>query len=254
MQIALIILVAAAVIALVVWWSKVQAERERQRRAGLRALAVQNGFEFSESDRWDLDSRYEGILDIGRGHDRYALDVVAGHTPKLYVFRYHYKTWETRTVTRNGRTYTEQHEVTHWRQYLIIELNSHFPSLLLRGESFFDKLAGFVGFDDIDFESEAFSKKYFVKSNSKEFAYAMIHPQMMEYLLNLSMNFQLQDGRLVMDLQQFAFDAPGMRDALDAIGGVVNLVPDFVWQDYGKTPPIKLPTYQYTPEAVPTAV
>lgn len=39
------------------------------------------------------------------------------------------------------------------------------------------------GFDDIDFESVEFSRKFFVKSPDKRFAYDVIHPAMMEFLL-----------------------------------------------------------------------
>jgi hypothetical protein len=48
----------------------------------------------------------------------------------------------------------------------------------------FDKIAGAVGFDDIDFESAEFSKRFHVKSPDKKFAYDVIHPRTMEFLLS----------------------------------------------------------------------
>ncbi len=250
MQIAGIIVIALVVIAIFVWLAKLAAERERARRAALADFAASNGMTFSIADPINLDSRYNGVNDIGRGHARYAEDVLHLRQPMLTAFRYHYKTWETRTVTRNGRTHTERYEKTHWRQYLIIELSSQFPALSLRGENLFDKLAGFVGFDDIDFESEEFSKKYFCKSVSKEFAYAVMHPQMMEYLLNLALPIEFNGRLLVMDLGGCKFDALSLADAINAVAGMVNRIPDFVWQDYGKTLPVKLPQVVYTPPAV----
>ena len=47
----------------------------------------------------------------------------------------------------------------------------------------FDKVAGAFGFDDIDFESSEFSKRFYVKSTEKRFAYDVLHPRMMEFLL-----------------------------------------------------------------------
>jgi hypothetical protein len=44
-------------------------------------------------------------------------------------------------------------------------------------------VAGFFGFDDIDFESSEFSSRFIVKSADKRFAYDVIHPRMMEFLL-----------------------------------------------------------------------
>jgi hypothetical protein len=47
----------------------------------------------------------------------------------------------------------------------------------------FDRIAGVFGFDDIDFESEEFSRKFHVKSRDKKFAYDVCHSRMMEFLL-----------------------------------------------------------------------
>jgi len=40
-----------------------------------------------------------------------------------------------------------------------------------------------MGFDDIDFESEEFSRTFWVKCEDERFAYDVIHPGMMEFLL-----------------------------------------------------------------------
>jgi hypothetical protein len=250
-QVFLVALGVIAVIALIVWQAKAQAERERRRRAALANFAAQNGMQFSQDDRWNLDSRYRGVGDIGTGHDRYAFDVARQDQPPLTAFQYHYKTWETRTVRRGDRTVTEQYEKDHWRKYLVLETGAQFPSFVMRPEGLFDKLAGFVGFDDIDFESEEFSKRYFVKSASKEFAYALIHPQMMEFLMNLGFAVNLDNGLLILDLSPYNFDAPGVREAIARMAGFVNRVPDFVWQDYAKREPLKLQEPQYTPVPEP---
>ena len=57
------------------------------------------------------------------------------------------------------------------------------PDLLIRKEGFLDKIASVIGFDDIDFESSEFSRKFLVKSPDKKFAYDIVHPQMMEFLM-----------------------------------------------------------------------
>lgn len=250
-----IVLLVLAVIVLVIWQVQLHAERERKRRADLAEFARQNGMDFSQDDRWNLGARYQGVADIGRGHNRYALDVLmrGGESP-LAVFRYHFKTWETRTVTRNGRTRTERYEKTHWRQYLVLETGSAFPHFTLRPEGLFDKLAGFVGFDDIDFESEQFSKRYFCKSENKEFAYAIVHPPMMEYLMDLGLAVELHNRRLIMDLGGAKFDVDRVHRAMAGMTGFINRIPDFVWQDYANRSPLRLPDPDYTPpEPVQTA-
>jgi hypothetical protein len=238
----LVVLVVGVVIYLSVKAAQAYAERERQRLAGLSRWGPANGFRFSPGDPWNLDGRYLGTADIGGGHDRYAFETLTRESPvPAALFRYHFKTWETRTVTRNGRTYTERYEETHWRRYLIVELGAPLPHLFLRPEGLFDRLAGFIGFDDIDFESEEFSKRYFCKSEDRQFAYAVIHPQMMEWLMTRRFAGELRQGLLVMDVSGGPHTPEGCQAVWEDAVGFVNRIPDFVWQDYAKRPPIKLP-------------
>jgi hypothetical protein len=162
-----------------------------------------------------------------------------------FLFRYHFQTTETRTVTTtdskgNLSTRTETYEQDHWRAYLIIELHASFPQLWIRPEHWGDRFAGFLGFDDIDFESEQFSSRYFVKSDDRQFAYAVIHPQMMEWLLPQQFCATLERGMLVLDLSAARFDAQACHAAWSSAAGFVNRIPPFVWDDYGKQPRLQL--------------
>ena len=51
-------------------------------------------------------------------------------------------------------------------------------------EGIFSKIAQAVGYDDIDFESHEFSRKYCGRSKNKNFAYDIFHPRMIDYLLD----------------------------------------------------------------------
>ena len=236
------LVVLAAVIFLGVKAAQAHAERERQRIAALARWAPANGFEFNPRDPWNLDDRYQGVADIGKGHARYAFETLTRATPvPATIFQYHFKTWETRTVTRNGRTRVERYEQTHWRRYLIVELGVLFPHLFLRAEGLFDRIAGFVGFDDIDFESEEFSKRYFCKSDDRQFAYAVIHPQMMEWLMSRRYEGELKQGLLVMNVSAGPHTAQGCYEVWANAVGFINRIPPFVWQDFAKHEPIKLP-------------
>ena len=243
----LIIIGAIALILTVVKRAKAAAERDAQRLAALADWSERNGFQFSKNDPLNLDARFNGRFDIGRGHDRYAYEVLSRSDPvPVFIFQYHYKTWETRTVTTRdsqGRTHTrtERYEQSHWKRFLIIELGAQFPSLVIRPEGWFDKFAGFIGFDDVDFESAQFSSRYFVKSSDRQFAYAMIHPQMMEWLLAEPFAGQIDGGLLTRDLSGQRHDAATCHAAWSSAVGFVNRIPPFVWQDYGKRDRIALP-------------
>ncbi len=47
-------------------------------------------------------------------------------------------------------------------------------------------MASAFGFSDIDFESAEFSQKFYVQSRDKRFAYDLLHPNMLEFLLAAS--------------------------------------------------------------------
>ena len=57
---------------------------------------------------------------------------------------------------------------TYRLSYLILHLPFALtPDLLIRREGVFDKIAGAIGFDDIDFESAEFSRRFYVKSSDR---------------------------------------------------------------------------------------
>jgi hypothetical protein len=255
----MIVLIGIVVIAAVIWLAVLGAAHDRERLAGLAAWASANGYQFSINDPFNLDARFHGIGDIGQGHSRRAFEILSRSGPiPTWMFRYEFRTWETRTVTdSNGHTHTETYEETHHCSFLIVELQSAFPRLFLRPENLFDKVAAMVGFDDINFESEDFSRHFFCKSDNREFAYAVIHPQMMDWLLSLraaKMRFegQLAGPLFVSHIDKLPTDAPGRQAAITMAAGFINRIPPFVWQDYGKRPPVELPLPHDAPPPPPS--
>jgi hypothetical protein len=244
----MIVLIGVIVIGVAIWLAVISAAHNRQRLAALINWASANGYQFSTDDPFNLDARFHGVGDIGQGHSRRAYEILSRNDPvPTWMFRYEYRTWETRTVTDgNGRSHTETYEQTHQRSFLIVELQSAFPRLFLRPENLFDKVAAMVGFDDIKFESEEFSRRFFCKSDNREFAYAVIHPQMMDWLLTLRASKMRFEGQLagplfVSHLDKLPTDAPGRHAAITMTGGFINRIPPFVWQDYGKREPLQIP-------------
>lgn len=80
--------------------------------------------------------------------------------------------------------------------YLLIEtLQPEAPPLLIRPEHAFDKVGSALGLDDIDFESAEFSRRFHVQSPDRRFAYAVVHPRMIEFLLQTTgVRFEVQTG------------------------------------------------------------
>jgi hypothetical protein len=183
----LVTLLFVAVIALIIV-AAVYSERQRQKRLSeLSLLAIERGWQFDSSNDRTVADRYHHFSTLSQGDDRYGYNTLRGNLA-VAEFRwpvqmgdYHYETTSTSTDSK-GNTTTTTHD--HHLSYLVVEtpfLGA--PPLFIRQEGFFDRVAGFLGFDDIDFESSEFSKRFYVKSRDKKFAYDIVHPRMMEFLL-----------------------------------------------------------------------
>jgi len=170
-----------AIIVIVAGYLSYQAQLRRQ--AELGQLAAKRGWRFDSSKDRSHDERFGDFSIFTQGSNRYAYNTIRGALGiegrpwSVQLGDYHYQTRES--SGKHTRT------VTHTLSYLLLETPYlGLPELFIRGEGFFDKVAGFLGFDDIDFESAEFSDRFVVKSGDKRFAYDVIHPRMMEFLLD----------------------------------------------------------------------
>lgn len=156
---------------------------QKKRREELTTLAAKLGWAFDPSSDSTHDDRYSQFSCFSRGHSRAAFNTITGRAEfeglpfPAVMGDYTYKVTSSNGKTTSTRTYTFS--------YLILHLPwAGVPDLLIRRENLMDKLAGAIGFDDIDFESEEFSRRFHVKSPDKRFAYDVIHPRMMEFLMS----------------------------------------------------------------------
>ncbi len=175
-------LIIVAVIALVAVGAYLGHLAAKKRMEAMEALARELGWRFRASKDSDHDERYAQFEIFRRGHSRVAFNTMEGDLEidgRVYPanagdFRY-------RVTRSTGKSTTT---TTYRFSYLIVHLPfRNVPDLLIRPEGLFDKLAGVFGFDDIDFESEEFSRRFHVKSPDKRFAYDVVHARMMEFLL-----------------------------------------------------------------------
>jgi hypothetical protein len=172
------VVVAALVIAAAVYG----AAQARKRREELAALAASLGWTFDPDKDPGHDERFGQFGCFTRGHSRAAYNTLTGTTEaegRQYPCTMGDFTYK---VTRsNGKSTTT---TTYRFSYLIVTLPfPRTPDLTVRREGFMDKIAQAIGFDDIDFESAEFSRRFCVKSSDKRFAYGVIHPRMMEFLM-----------------------------------------------------------------------
>jgi hypothetical protein len=169
-----LIVLLVAVVAGIIYASVVA---QRRRRLVLKVVAKNLGLGFDPTVYRQLHHDYEHSL-FRKGSSRratnnmYGTMTLAGYPVGVLMGDYRYETG------------SGDNRQVHSLSYALFQLPFvGTPDLLIRREHLGDKLLGGIGFDDIDFESEEFSRTFWVKSSNKKYAYDVIHPKMMEFLL-----------------------------------------------------------------------
>jgi len=180
---AFLILAFLVVFGLVAYFSYLA---KKKREEALRALARRLGCRFYPNDPFGLSARYEGRFPtLQQGSKRYAYNVVDGKLDgrPMHLFDHHHETYST--DSKGNRTTHHHH-----RTFVCLEHDADLGRIEVRPEHLLDKVGAFFGFDDVDFESEEFSRKYMVKAEDRKLAYDVFHPKMIEYFLTLG-NFKV---------------------------------------------------------------
>jgi len=161
---------------------------EERRRRALAEFARVRGLTFQKQRSTKIGSQFPWISELHRGENRYAYNILTGEweSHPVLAFDYHY---QITTRTKSGT------QTTHYN-FTVVTMDVGFPvsDLLIRREGLFDKFVQLLGFEDIDFESAEFSRKFLVKSKDRKWAYDIIHVRLMEFLLETNPMFVIQMG------------------------------------------------------------
>ncbi len=217
--------VFGAFIVLFVVFVIVAQAQARKRRQELAAWAATRGLTFDEDKVYGLDVQFPDFDCLVHGSNRYAYNTMRGSlgNRRALAFDYHY---ETHSTNSKGQTQTQHH------QFSAVILASAVPlkPLFIRPEGFFDHVAEFFGFDDINFESAEFSRRFYVKSPDRKWAYDVIHPRTMEFLLaSPPVSLRFGAGHVIAH-RDSTFSAAEFQQAADVASGVLDRLPDYLVQ------------------------
>lgn len=215
-------LVAAVVVGYFAWLA------EKKRREALAAVARRLGWSFDPGRDREHDDVYAHFEIFRRGHSRAAYNTltgrvdVAGQACETKMGDFVYK-----ITTSTGKSTTTR---TYRFSYLILHLPyARMPDLLIRPEGMLDKIAGAFGFDDIDFESAEFSRRFHVGSSDKRFAYDVIDARMMEFLLaSEAPTISIERGRCCVSDGRRRWPPEGFEATIDWLREFIGRWPEHV--------------------------
>jgi hypothetical protein len=175
------------------------------------------------------------------GHDHSTSEVIRGRDgdgPPFVAFTHHWKTTRTETYTDSeGRSQTRTVVENHSEPILGFQLPIRMPWLQVanRGRG-------------ITFESEAFNKRFSVTAQDPKFAYDVIHPRQMEYLMaNPPAPFRIVDDWVWFSTG--VHNQPAIAHSSYFLRGFLSRIPRFAWRNLG-LPDTPYPPHEPTP--VPT--
>ncbi|HJP66142.1 MAG TPA: hypothetical protein VKA30_07555 [Actinomycetota bacterium] len=201
-----------------------QLVRARKRREELFTFAATYAFQFSRDDPFDLVHLPFDLFSLGDG--RACENVLWGSWQGLDVRLADYWYFEE-SHDSDGTTSRSYHRFS----VAVTQFPWSVPHVSIKAEGFGSRLAGALGFRDLQFESEAFNRTFRVAASDREFAYQVLDARMIQWLEPLEgFGFETLGRWLLVWTDRLD---PGQLTALLAgMEGFREHVPRLVWNEY----------------------
>ncbi|APU17915.1 MULTISPECIES: hypothetical protein [Actinoalloteichus] len=199
---------------------------QRRKRAEFQAWADAHGWSYRpRDDRWA--GHFRAPL-FHRGHRRGAHHVVEGshRGRRLVVFEYFY-------VERQGSG-KNRRNVTYRFAVASVFTPAPRPTLEVSREHVGHRLLGVFGVKDLQLESEEFNRAFRIQTEDDRFAYDILHPRTMEWMLGderfKALPFRIDNGDL-MSWRQGRLRPADIAPLATFVVDILERVPDYVWQN-----------------------
>jgi hypothetical protein len=192
----------------------------RRRREELSAWAAEHGLSFSSDGVSNMAEAYPEFADLRAGMNQLAYNRMEGQWSGRRFRAFDY-------VTVDGKS---RISVRFDFSAVIVESPLPLKRLLIQTEKDFDHVAEFFGAEGIQFESAEFSRAFHVLSADRKWAYDVLHPRAMEFLLSMP-RFEIQfDEKTVMVHRASTFSLQDFEAAAKVAQGLLDGLPEYVKQ------------------------
>ena len=205
---------------------------KQQRKQGLTAFARKQRFVYTHHAPAGLLAH--GFPLFYRGDGRGAENGIAG-TWKDMPF----KAADFWYYEETGRDAQGRSGAKSYRHFSVaaVDIPAWLPDLTIARENLLSTLADRLGMGDIDFESEEFNRSFKIGAKDRRFAFELIDPRMMQWLLSCDRRFGFElHGRALLI---YAKRLPP-NELLPLIGTLKEFrdrIPRLVWRNYAYEPP-----------------
>lgn len=218
------VLLIAGFVALVVVLAIFGHLAAKKRQEAMLSLAARLGLQFDPGKDRGLARQFQFLDKLRVGDNRYAFNILSGNyqSHDVMAFDYHYETHST-----DSKGHRQTHH--HYFSFFLLQLPVSFPELVIAREGFFSKVAQAFGYDDIDFESHEFSRKFCVRSPNKKFAYDVCNARMIEYLLaNEDLTIEIENRAMAISFGS-RLSPEQIESNLNRLIAVRSLMPDYLF-------------------------
>jgi len=220
----IIVLVVIVVIAVAIFGHLA----EKKRREAMAVWAASHGWAFDASKDHSFDERFPAFKKWFKiGSNRFAYNIAQGEFEGRWAmtFDYHY---ETHSTDSKGHRQTHHHRFSA----AILRANIPLKALVIRPEGMFDKLKGAFGYDDIDFESAEFSRRFHVGADDRKWAYDVLHARAIQWLLGQGDRYTIafDHQHVFVSLGKKRWDPPQFEQSIRVIDELLDMLPDYVKQ------------------------
>lgn len=194
----------------------------KARREKFGAFVAVQGWSFFPDRRRDPGDDFPGMPLFGQGSNRYAENLLRGTFQNCTVmaFDYHYE-----TIFGTG---DDRRTINYW--FTVVMASPGFPlkPLMIRKSGFFDSIASFFGNDDINFESAEFSRRYHVTAPERRWAFDVITPQNIEFLMHRNPDALTMNNSWLMLYESRVDDPSAILPLFSTVTGLLERMPEYV--------------------------
>ena len=223
-MVVLVWLPIVAIVAGMIVINTVVRKRRKRKLTGVAALAKQYGWQLVEYDA-ELPRLFKADP-FCYGDNRNAQHILRGTYRGYEMAAFEY------VFVSEVEINDERQRMTHFHSVVTLSTPQARPFLQVQREGVRSKMRGLAGVHDLQLESDEFNLAFLIQTENDRFAYDILHPRMMEWMLadqrTRQQPFRFEGNHLVL-WRDGTLRPEWIVPTLDHACDVLDRVPAFVW-------------------------